>query len=105
MEEALRAPTLEIAGRIALHSNAAIRSELMSARTERGAGRVAVLNVFPTSLTRQVEVLDGIRHLILVGAKPPVAFFAYPDKPSLLIPQDCEVHVLATAEQDIDGCS
>jgi acetolactate synthase-1/2/3 large subunit len=40
--------------------------------------------------------------LILVGAKPPVAFFAYPDKPSLLIPQNCEVHVLATAEQDIE---
>ncbi len=100
---ALRAPTLEIAGRIALHSNAAIRSELMSARTERGAGRVTVERI-PYVVDQAVKVLDGIRHLILVGAKAPVAFFAYPDKPSLLIPQDCEVHVLATAEEDIaDG--
>ena len=97
---ALRAPTLENASRIALHSNAAMRSELMSARTERGAGRVGIERI-PYVVDEAVKVLDGIRHLILVGAKAPVAFFAYPDKPSLLIPQDCEVHVLATAEQDI----
>ena len=100
---ALRAPTLEIAGRIAAHSNAAIRSELMSARTERGAGRVTVERI-PYVVDQAVKVLEGIRHLILVGAKAPVAFFAYPNKPSLLIPQNCEIHVLATAEEDIaDG--
>ncbi len=33
---ALRAPALEITGRIAAHSNAAIRSELSAARTQRG---------------------------------------------------------------------
>ena len=99
--KALRAPTLENASRISVHSNAEIRSELMTARTERGAGRVGIERI-PYVVDEAVKVLDGIRHLILVGAKPPVAFFAYPDKPSLLIPQDCEVHVLATAEQDIE---
>ena len=35
-----------------------------------------------------------------VGAKAPVAFFAYPDKPSLLWPDDCQIHLLAEAHED-----
>jgi len=38
--------------------------------------------------------------VILVGAKMPVAFFAYPNKPSLLTPQGCQIHVLALPEED-----
>jgi acetolactate synthase-1/2/3 large subunit len=30
----------------------------------------------------------------VVDAKPPVSFFAYPGKPSYLVPDGCEVHVL-----------
>ena len=97
---ALRAPTLEIAGRIAAHSNAAIRSELMAPRTQRGASRVTAERI-PYVVDQAVKVLNGIRHLILIGAKAPVAFFAYPNKPSQLFPQDCAVHVLATPEDDI----
>src|SRR6185312_11189358 len=32
------------------------------------------------------------RTIILVEADDPVAFFAYPDKPSLLKPEGCDVH-------------
>ena len=39
--------------------------------------------------------LDGLRHLVLVDAKAPVSFFAYPGKASDLVPEGCEVHVLA----------
>jgi acetolactate synthase-1/2/3 large subunit len=39
--------------------------------------------------------LAGLRHLVLVDAKAPVSFFAYPGKPSYLVPDGCEVHVLA----------
>ena len=31
----------------------------------------------------------------------PVAFFAYPDKPSLLTPEDCQGHVLARPDEDL----
>ena len=41
--------------------------------------------------------LAGTRHLVLVDARSPVSFFAYPDKPSDLVPEGCEVHVLAGA--------
>jgi len=44
-----------------------------------------------------------VRHLILVGAKAPVAFFAYPDKPSVLTPDGCQVHPLSTLAEDSIG--
>ena len=31
-------------------------------------------------------LLKDLRRFVLVGAKPPVAFFAYPGKPSLVSP-------------------
>jgi acetolactate synthase-1/2/3 large subunit len=36
--------------------------------------------------------LKNFRHIVLVEANDPVAFFAYPNKPSLLKPEGCEVH-------------
>jgi acetolactate synthase-1/2/3 large subunit len=44
--------------------------------------------------------LAGLKHVILVGAKPLVGFFAYPGKPSLMVPKDCATHELARPEQD-----
>ncbi|MEZ4638515.1 MAG: hypothetical protein R2856_26760 [Caldilineaceae bacterium] len=35
-----------------------------------------------------------------MGASEPVAFFAYPNKPSLLAPPDCRIHHLATPHED-----
>jgi acetolactate synthase-1/2/3 large subunit len=45
--------------------------------------------------------LAGLKHIILVGSKMPVAFFAYPDKPSQLAPADCQGHVLARPDEDL----
>ena len=47
--------------------------------------------------------LDGVRHLVLVDAKAPVSFFAYPGKASDLVPADCTVHTLARAGEDAVG--
>jgi acetolactate synthase-1/2/3 large subunit len=44
--------------------------------------------------------LAGIEHLILVDAKAPVSFFAYPGKKSYLVPDGCTVHELSTPAQD-----
>ncbi len=44
--------------------------------------------------------LEGLRHLVLVDAKPPVSFFAYPERPSWLVPEGCEVHVLSGPTDD-----
>ncbi|MCG2752843.1 MAG: thiamine pyrophosphate-dependent enzyme, partial [Desulfobacteraceae bacterium] len=37
---------------------------------------------------------------ILVESSRPESFFAYPNKPTRLIPGDCQVHILATPEED-----
>src|SRR5204862_507134 len=39
----------------------------------------------------------------VVDAKAPVSFFAYPEKPSYLVPDGCDVHVLASGADDAVG--
>ncbi|MFI4995717.1 MAG: acetolactate synthase large subunit [Hyphomicrobiales bacterium] len=98
--KALRQGALELAGKIAAKTGARLMSEGSVARTERGAGRVAVERIpYPVDLA--VETLKGVKHLILVGSKAPVAFFAYPNKPSLLAPPDCQSHLLVRRDGDI----
>ena len=47
-----------------------------------------------------MESLAGLEQLILVGAPPPVTFFAYPGKPSWVTPEGCEIIVLAAPHED-----
>ncbi len=68
----------------------------------RGRGRVPVDRI-PYVVDAALKVLEGTRHLVLAGAKPPVGFFAYPGKPSTLWPKDCELHTLAGVGEDIVG--
>src|ERR1019366_5100846 len=44
--------------------------------------------------------LAGLEHLILVDAMSPVSFFAYPGKPSDLVPPGCTVHTLVRPGED-----
>jgi acetolactate synthase I/II/III large subunit len=99
---ALREPGLTLAGRIAAKTGARLLAQTLNARVERGAGRVAV-DFLPYPVDDALTALAGARHLVLVGCKAPVAFFAYPDKPSALSPPQCETHTLATPSEDIVG--
>jgi acetolactate synthase-1/2/3 large subunit len=47
-----------------------------------------------------VDFLQGVEQLILVGAKPPVTFFAYPGKTSWPTPEGCKIMVLSHAHED-----
>jgi acetolactate synthase-1/2/3 large subunit len=95
----LRRGPLDAAARIAAGTGARVFGETFAARTERGAGipRVEKLQYFSEMAEQQ---LAGLRHLVLVDAQSPVSFFAYPGKASDLVPQGCEVHVLATGRDD-----
>jgi acetolactate synthase-1/2/3 large subunit len=99
---ALRARGVLAAGRIAAATGAKLFAERHVARLERGAGLPVVerLAYWPELVSAQLE---GLEQLILVDAKPPVSLFAYPGKPSILAPADCEVHVLATPADDVLG--
>ncbi len=90
---------LKAAHRIAAKTGAKLRVPSQVGRMARGRGRPQVDRI-PYAVDRALEVLAGLSHLILAGARPPVGFFAYPGKPSELWPRDCAVHVLARVEED-----
>lgn len=96
----VRDSALQLAGRIAARTGCALLSEFNSARLERGAGRVATQRI-PYVVDSALALLKDFTHIVLVGAKPPVGFFAYPGKPSLLAPPGCAFSTLASVEQDI----
>jgi acetolactate synthase-1/2/3 large subunit len=54
----------------------------------------------PFPVPQAVQVLKEVQRLILVGAKAPVAFFAYPDRPSILTQEGCVIHTLSTLADD-----
>ncbi len=97
---ALHEDALTDAGRIAAGTGARIAAATFFARLPRGAGRVA-LERLPYPIDQALEFLQGVRHLILIGADAPVSFFAYPGKPSWLTPPDAQLHILARPEHDL----
>ena len=89
---------LRAAHRIAAATGAQLLAETFPTRMERGAGLAE-----PTRLAYLAEFaaaqLDPLQHLVLVDAKAPVSFFAYPGKESYLVPGGCELHELAGPDQ------
>ena len=96
---ALKTRGLHAAGRIAAKSGARLACDTFTPRLQRGAGRVAV-NRIPYFAEQIVEFFADTEQLILVGAKPPVSFFAYPGKPSWGLPDGCVIHYLAHPHED-----
>jgi acetolactate synthase-1/2/3 large subunit len=96
---ALTEAALRAAERIARKTGARLMMDTFVGRVERGAGRPASarLGYFAEMALNE---LQGTRHMVLVGTKAPVAFFAYPDTASSLVPSDCIVHRLAGPEED-----
>ena len=88
---ALRELALMAAARIAASTGAKLFAEVFPTRLERGAGLPPVERIAYLAELASVQ-LTGLDHLILVDAKAPVSFFAYPDKKSYLVPDGCQVH-------------
>jgi acetolactate synthase-1/2/3 large subunit len=97
--QALREPGLVLAARIAAASGVHLFAEVFPTRLERGAGLPAVERIAYLAEMAGVQLAD-IEHLILVDAKSPVSFFAYPGKKSDLVPDGCTVHTLCSPSQD-----
>ncbi len=99
---ALREPSLTAASRIASKCGARLLAEVFPTRFQRGAGLPPVERLAYLAELASVQ-LNGLTDLILVDAKPPVSFFAYPGKKSDLAPEGCRVHTLAAFDQDAKG--
>ena len=93
---------LVAATRVGTASGASLLCETFPAVHERGAGMPVVDRLAYLAELAGLQ-LQGARHLVLAGTGSPVSFFAYPDKPSDLVPEGCEVHVLATVADDVVG--
>lgn len=96
---ALRADALQDAGRIAAATGAGLVCETFPARLQRGAGRVA-LERLPYLGEQAADALKDFVSIVFVGAEPPVSFFAYPDKPSSLLPSCANLVRLASVRED-----
>ncbi|MBV0890930.1 acetolactate synthase large subunit [Paracoccus sp. Z118] len=90
---------LALAAGIAEKTGAAVMAPGANRRIEMGAGRPAIARV-PYPIDMALEALSRFDRAVLVEAVEPVAFFAYPDRPSVLLPEGCRVVTLAERTQD-----
>lgn len=89
-----------LVSRIAAGTGARVIGNRAAARVSRGAGR-PMLARLPYPVDQAIATLEGARHIVLLGTKQPVGFFAYPDKPSLMAPPDAQIHLLSEAHEDM----
>ncbi len=89
------------ASQIAEACGAQLCTDVFPTRVARGAG-TAMIERLPYLAEMAVDRLKDVEQLILIGAKAPVSFFAYPDVPSAISAPTCEHFVLAENEEDID---
>ncbi len=95
-----RESALRIASRIGKRANARVLCDTFPARLERGAGR-PVVERLPYIPQMILSLIADVKHLVLVGARAPVSFFAFPNGPSTAVPEGCKVHTLAAEAEDI----
>jgi acetolactate synthase-1/2/3 large subunit len=96
---ATSAPGLRAAARISAATGSRVLVETFPARLARGRNvpNIPRLGYFAEMAQEQ---LRSARHLILAGARSPVAFFAYPNLPGDLVPSGAKVHTLTPARLD-----
>ena len=95
----LQGAGLEAAGRIQAKTGVRLLCDTFAPHAELGAGRVPVERI-PYFAEQIVAFLQGLEQIVLVGAKPPVSFFAYPGKPSWCAPEGCTFSHLAEPHED-----
>jgi acetolactate synthase-1/2/3 large subunit len=82
-----------------LLTGSAVMGQTYNPRMARGRGRFSIDRI-PYVIEQALPILKDFRHIILVETNDPVAFFAYPNKPSLLKPEGCEVHRMTSGGEN-----
>ncbi|MGH3732364.1 MAG: acetolactate synthase large subunit [Acidimicrobiales bacterium] len=91
---------LALADRVARATSSRVVMETFPTIVDRGAGvvepeRLNYLSEFA------LDQLKGVETVILIGAREPVGFFAYPNVPSRLVPDTAEVIDLVAPGDDV----
>ena len=97
--DAVTAEGQQLAWNIAQATGAKLMADYVNAKVARGRGRLQLERV-PYAVDLAVEALAPFKHVVLVNAKLPVSFFAYPGKPSTQVAPGSQLHVLSRPEQD-----
>src|ERR1700716_1824550 len=90
---------LVLAAQIAGKTGCKVMGQTYNPRMARGRGRFSIDRI-PYVIEAALPILKDFRHIILVETNDPVAFFAYPNKPSLLKPEGCEVHRMTSGGEN-----
>lgn len=98
-DSALAPENRALAAGIARMFGASVFAPTSNRRIDRGYGTIAIDRI-PYPVSQALEKLRGFKAAILIGATEPVAFFAYPDRPGRLLPDDCEVLTLASPHEE-----
>ena len=76
-----------------------VLTDTFTARQARGEGRFRP-DKLPYFGEMALKDLDGADLMVLVATARPVAFFAYPDRPRVLVPEHCGLETLCGREVD-----
>lgn len=98
-DQATLAPSQLLAWRVAEATGAHLLATYTNGHMQRGRGRLALERV-PYGTDAAIQALSQYKHIVLVNAKAPVGFFAYPGKPSTQYPSNAQIHVLSRFDQD-----
>jgi acetolactate synthase-1/2/3 large subunit len=97
--DALLEPSIRTAARIRAATGVRVFANRYAARIwrGRGAGSPTRIPYFPEPAE---ALLEGLTDVILAESQPPVSFFGYPGRRSLLTPENCRFHELASEKDD-----
>src|SRR5580698_3168570 len=90
---------LALAAQIAGKTGCKVLGQTYNPRMARGRGRFSIDRI-PYVIEQALPILKDFKHIVLVEANDPVAFFAYPNKPSMLKPEGCEVHRMTSGGEN-----
>jgi acetolactate synthase-1/2/3 large subunit len=96
---ALTEQGLALAAQIAGKTGCKVMGQTYNPRMARGRGRFSIDRI-PYVIEQALPILKDFKHIVLVEANDPVAFFAYPNKPSMLKPEGCEVHRMTSGGEN-----
>ncbi len=91
---------LALAAAIAEKTGVRLFADTFVPRLARGRGRSRPDRV-PYLGEMAVMMMQGFRHAVMVGTKAPVAFFAYPNKPSTFLSPECKTYQPWDSENDV----
>ena len=96
---ATQSEPLALAWRACSAVGASVMAEFGVGHVQRGRGRVPVERV-PYNTDQAIAALAKFDHIVLVNARPPVGFFAYPGKRGTHYAPGTQLHTLSRLEQD-----